>query len=70
MRCYGYIKDTDSETPSELEEVTMQAGPDTLRDLARFLLYAADQMELHGEKFGHELADTRTQVLCRIRSLG
>jgi hypothetical protein len=54
MRCYGYNKGTEAETPLELEEVTIQAGPDTLRAVARFLIYAAEQMELHGTKFGHE----------------
>ena len=54
MRCYGYEKDTNAESPSELEEITIQAGPETLRAVAGFLLHVAEQMELHGEKFGHE----------------
>ena len=44
MRCYGYIKNTDAEVPSELEEVTIQAGPEVLRAMARFLMRVADQI--------------------------
>lgn len=54
MRCYGYEKDTNAESPSELEEVTIQAGPETLRAVANFLLHVAEQIELHGKMFGHE----------------
>ncbi len=54
MRGFGYIKDTDSETPLELKEVTIQAEPQTLRDMARFLLDVAEQMETYGKGFDHE----------------
>lgn len=54
MRCYGYIKGADAEAPRELEEVTIQDGPEGLRSLAEFLLHAAQQLESHGSQLGHE----------------
>jgi hypothetical protein len=54
MNCYGYVRSTAAETPSELEEVTIQCDPTELRSIARFLLHVAEQMESHGDKFGHE----------------
>lgn len=55
MKWYGYVAgDTAAETPSELEEAAVLADPATLRALARFFVHVADEMDKHGEKFGHE----------------
>lgn len=54
MRFYGYPKDCDVDEPVALDEVTVTASPSTIRRLAEFLLYVADEMERHGPAFGHE----------------
>jgi hypothetical protein len=54
MHCYGYIKNSDAEAPSELDEATIAADPGTLREIARFLTHVADLMDQHGDRFGHE----------------
>ena len=69
VRCYGYTKDTDDDAPSELAEVTIQARPDTLRDIIRCLTHVAEQMEKHGENFGHEHFEdfcSRSDSECRL----
>ncbi len=54
MKFYGYTSDDESATLEELVEVTLCAGPDNLRSLAEFLLHVAEEMERHGDDFGHE----------------
>ena len=54
MKFYGYVKDSEAESPQSLGEVTIATNPDTLRRLAAFLLRTADMMERHGSSFGHE----------------
>jgi hypothetical protein len=54
MRLYGYPKDADADEPVTLDEVTVTASPSTLRRLAEFFLYVADEMDRHGPAFGHE----------------
>ena len=54
MKLFGYVYDEDAETPSKLEEVTMVASAQNLRDVAKFLGHVADLMDKHGAKFGHE----------------
>lgn len=55
LTAYG-VPDGDErlESPVRLEEVTLVATPDALREVAAFLIRAADLMDLHGEAFGHE----------------
>jgi hypothetical protein len=54
MHCYGYTKGSDTSGPAEMEEVTICAGPETLRRLAEFLAHTAKLIESHGVAFGHE----------------
>jgi hypothetical protein len=45
MKLFGYF-DEDQETPSNLSEVTLQtSSANDLRDIAKFLLAAADMLE-------------------------
>jgi hypothetical protein len=37
-----------------LKRSLLAASPSTLRRLAQFFAHVADEMELHGESFGHE----------------
>ena len=54
MKLYGYVKDSEAESPQSLGEVTIATNPDTLRRLCRIPLRTADMMERHGSLFGHE----------------
>jgi hypothetical protein len=62
MKCYGYDKiefdknvENDSESVlRELAEISILAKPEHLRLIASFLNYASNQIELHGNNFGHE----------------
>lgn len=53
---YGYPEEEEEERtePISLREVTFVASPDSLREIAAFLLQAASSMEVHGDRFGHE----------------
>jgi hypothetical protein len=54
MKITGYKKeDTELEGCMVLSDIGIAASPDTLRDLAAFLLSAADEMEELGEDYGH-----------------
>lgn len=55
LEIHGYPVNSEYlEKPLQFQEVTFCCGPETLREIARFLSYAADEMELHGDRFGHE----------------
>ena len=52
MKLFGYIRG-DKKLHS-LEEITVQADSARIRSLAAFFSKAADLMDAHGDKFGHE----------------
>jgi len=60
MKIYGhervFERDAEqiSETPLNLREATIVATPGQIRNLAQFLLEAADEMDRFGPKFDHE----------------
>jgi hypothetical protein len=54
MKLFGYEVGSDTESPLHLREVTVSADAGTLRKLAHFLLFAATELERHGQEFGHE----------------
>ena len=57
FKLYGY-KDEDlppeDVIPAELAEITLVASPSELRQIASFLLQAAESMEAKGKTWGHE----------------
>lgn len=61
MKIHGYSDQglpTAEIQPSELAEITVVASPGELRQVAAFLLSAADTMERMGASYSHEhLAD-------------
>ena len=58
MLCFGYKKESESESLDELEEVSFACSPASIREIAAFLDWAATEMEKNGPAFGHEhLAD-------------
>lgn len=61
MKLYGYTRqeaESDDITPSELAEITLVADAEELREIAQFLVRAADGMDLHDSRWQHEhLAD-------------
>ena len=54
MLLYGFAKDPTIDKLLKMKEVTVAADPESLRALARFIDYVADEMDKHGERFGHE----------------
>jgi hypothetical protein len=53
-RAFGHSKEeTPKEGPIELSEVTLIGSPDELRRIASFIQKSADEIEKHGDKFGH-----------------
>lgn len=55
MKTYGYIrKAANSQGLKEMSEVTFTGTASTIRKIAHFLLKAADEMDQHGDQFGHE----------------
>jgi len=61
MKLHGYPKDgpQDVGASAELAEVTFEAGPQELRDIAAFFLLAADEMDRMGAAYDHlHLGDT------------
>lgn len=56
MKIFGYdVDDGDErEGPRTLRESTLLVTAAELRDIARFLLQCADEIDVHGERFGHE----------------
>jgi hypothetical protein len=51
---YGYQEGSEEDSPLRLKEVTIAANAKSLRRIARFLEFAAEQLEKHGVGFGHE----------------
>lgn len=54
MKLFGHRIDSDDDKPMGLQEVTIQASPETLLRIADFLQYAARRMQESGSAFGHE----------------
>lgn len=52
IKFWGYPKRADEAV--ELSEVTLMASPKQLREIAAFLLYAAEDIERHGINWEHE----------------
>lgn len=58
MKVYGYSKKKLSAAGLlEMREVTLCTSPETVRQIASFLLAAADAMEKKGEAFSHMHVD-------------
>ena len=61
MKVYGYADQElppEDVKPMELAEITLVADPEELRQIASFLLSAAERMECMGPAYSHEhLAD-------------
>ncbi len=53
MELFGYIKAPD-ETSSKLQEVTFSANSQELRNIAKFLMKCADEIDNHGANWEHE----------------
>lgn len=57
MKLYGYTRqeaESEDVTPSELAEITLVADAEELREIAQFLIRAADGIDLHGSQWQHE----------------
>ena len=52
MKIYGYSNNTNEE-PMKLNEVTISANPDSLREISEFLLKCAKEIE-NNNKWEHE----------------
>ncbi|WP_426701360.1 Imm32 family immunity protein [Rhodanobacter sp. Col0626] len=63
MKLFGFLSSTpEQHAPSELAEVTLVASSEELREIAGFLLNAAQTMEQLGKNFDHmHLSDTLRQ---------
>ncbi len=64
MKLHGYAKDgpQDVSASAELAEVTLEANPQELRDIAAFFLLAADEMDRMGAAYDHwHLGDAMPQ---------
>jgi hypothetical protein len=58
MNIYGYKKEKlSNQGLLAMKEVTFAAEPALIREIAEFLIKAADQMDKRGEKFGHMHVD-------------
>jgi hypothetical protein len=54
MKAYGYAKRTASNKGLlEMREITLTGSPSSIREIARFLLTAAEQMEKQQGRFDH-----------------
>jgi len=54
MKVFGYVEKQHNENGLvELSEITFQASPDTLREIASFLVVAAQKAEELGSRFDH-----------------
>ena len=56
MKLYGYKNEglsIEEIEPQELAEITLVANPAELREIAKFMEFAADGMEKEGKKFEH-----------------
>ena len=57
FKLYGYKNEglpPEEVIPAELAEITLLAGPTELRQIAAFLLQAAEGMEAKGKTWEHE----------------
>lgn len=54
MKFYGYSKKTHGHGLHEMKEVTISANPDALKELARFILKCADEIESNNTQFNHD----------------
>ncbi len=54
LEIFGYLQNSDAETPARLEEATFRADPQELRTIAKFFNQCADLIETHASAFGHE----------------
>lgn len=57
MKLYGYTRheaEPDDVILSELAEITLVADAEELREIAQFLIQAADGIDLHGSQWQHE----------------
>lgn len=63
MKLFGYISSTPGQqVPLELSEATLSASSEELREIADFLLHAAETMDHLGKSFDHmHLSDTLRQ---------
>ena len=61
MKIYGYTS-TESEELLELNEVSISANPEILRELSGFLLKCADEIETHKEDWEHEHFSTENRT--------
>ena len=63
MKLFGYLASaSEQQAPLELSETTLLASPAELREIAGFLLHAAESMEHMGSSFDHmHLSDTLRQ---------
>ncbi len=53
-KIYGYAKkELSEEGLLEMREITLVGPPADLRRIAAFLVKSAEEMEVHGDKFGH-----------------
>jgi hypothetical protein len=72
---YGYRQGSEVGSPLRLREVTIAADAASIRRIARFLQFAADQLEKFGYRFGHEhlcdfdrsLGNAPSLVVTRLR---
>ena len=54
MKIFGYVQTHhEPEGLVELSEVTFQASPEVLREVAAFMFQAAKEMEQQGPRFSH-----------------
>jgi hypothetical protein len=54
MKIFGYVQTNhEPEGLVELSEVTFQASPAVLREVAAFMIQAAKEMEQLGSRFSH-----------------
>lgn len=53
MKIYGYEKTNDDSGILNMAEITICTTPETLREIAKFIQNAANELETDGEDFGH-----------------
>jgi hypothetical protein len=63
MKLFGYLTSaTEAPEPSDLSEVTLQASSEELREIAGFLLQAANSIDRMGKSYDHiHLSDALPQ---------
>jgi len=58
MKIYGYSNNT-TQAPMELNEVTVSASPELLREMAEFLEKCAKGIEDSNEEWNHEYFESK-----------